>query len=186
MESQLSRSEKKRRAKSIEQMVHELVGLPASEVLKLPCDGEIIEEISNTRGLKSGARKRQIKYITKILREQPTEDIFLFLQEKKGSNLKQKRQFHELEHLRDRLINEAVDVDDRWRQEGYSNTDVSPEDIWESETLKIIRSRFPDIDYKMLRKLALQFAKNHNKRFSRELFRMLKAASERAQFTQPG
>jgi len=182
METQLSRSEKKRRAKGIEQLVHELVDLSAGQISNLPCDEEVKNEIGQAKDLKSGARKRQIKYITKILREHSTDDLFLFLEEKRGSNLKQKREFHELEHLRDKLIDEAVEVYDRWMEGGYGDTEISLEDIWESETIRIIKNRFSGIDYKMLRKLALQFVRTHNKRFSRELFRMLKAANERAQF----
>jgi len=182
MKDQLSRSEKKRRAKGIEQMVHELVALPAGAVNNLPCDEEMKHEIGMTKPLKGGARKRQIKYITKLLREQPIEDLFLFLEEKKGSSLKQKRDFNELEHLRDSLINEAVQVYDQWLEGGYEDMEVTLEGFWESETIKIIKSRFPGIDYKILRKLGLQFARTHNKRFSRELFRLLKAANERAQF----
>ncbi len=182
MKTQLSKSEKKRRAKGIEQMVNELVNLPASVINNLPCDQEMKHEIGKTKSLKGGARKRQIKYITKLLREQPIEDLFLFLEEKKGSSLKQKRDFNELEHLRDSLINEAVQVYDQWLEGGYEDTEITLEGIWESETIKIIKSRFPGIDYKILRKLGLQFARTHNKRFSRELFRLLKAANERAQF----
>ncbi len=182
METKLSKSEKKRRAKGIEQMVNELVKLPAGVINNLPCDQEVKDEIGMTKDLKSGARKRQIKYITKILREQPIEDLLLFLEEKKGSSLKQEREFHELEHLRDSLINEAVQVYDLWLEGGYGDTEVTIEGIWESETIKIIKGRFPGIDYKMLRKLGLQFVRTHNKRFSREMFRLLKAASERTQF----
>ena len=80
------------------------------------------------------------------------------------------------------MIDEAVEVYDRWMEGGYDDTEISLEDIWESETIRIIKNRFSGIDYKMLRKLALQFVRTHNKRFSRELFRMLKAANERAQF----
>jgi len=182
MKNQLSKSEKKRRAKGIEQMVHELAALPAGAVNNLPCDEEIKHEIGKIKSLKGGARKRQVKYITRLLREQPTEDLFLFLEEKKGSSLKQKRDFNELEHLRDSLINEAVQVYDQWLEGGYGDTEVTLDGIWESETIKIIKNRFPGIDYKILRKLGLQFARTHNKRLSRELFRLLKAASERAKF----
>lgn len=182
MKDQLSRSEKKRRAKGIEQMVRELVALPAGAAKNLPCDEEMKHEIAEAKSLKGGARKRQIKYITKILREQPIEDLFLFLEEKKGSSLKQEREFHEFEHLRDSLVNEAVQIYDLWLEGGYEDTGVTIEGIWESETIKIIKDRFPGIDYKMLRKLGLQFARTHNKRFSREMFRLLKAANERAQF----
>ena len=80
METKLSKSEKKRRAKGIEQMVNELVKLPAGVINNLPCDQEVKDEIGMTKDLKSGTRKRQIKYITKILREQPIEDLLLFLE----------------------------------------------------------------------------------------------------------
>jgi ribosome-associated protein len=127
METQLSKSEKKRRAKGIEQMVHELAALPVGEIINLPCDEELQHEIGKIKDLKSGARKRQIKYITKLLREQPTDNLFLFLEEKRGSSLKQKREFHELEYLRDSLINEAVQAYDLWLKGEYGDMEVSLE-----------------------------------------------------------
>ena len=74
MDSQLSRSEKKRRAKALEQLVQELASLPPGEIAKLPCDKDLRDEILAAGSLKSGARKRQLKYATKLLREAPVEE----------------------------------------------------------------------------------------------------------------
>ena len=69
MESQLSRSERKRRAQDIEQLVLELAALPEREIGKIPCDSHIQDEIHAAKDLKGGAKKRQLKYVTKLLRQ---------------------------------------------------------------------------------------------------------------------
>ena len=105
MDSQLSRSEKKRRAKSIEQLVNELASLTDNEIISLPCEQGIQEEIRSAKNLKGGAKKRQLKYATKLLRDKPVEELYDFLAQKKGSLLKKNREFHELENFRNLLIN---------------------------------------------------------------------------------
>ena len=57
MNSQLSKSEKKRRAKGIEQLVYELASLPDRVIGTLPCNQEIQEEIRSAKNLKGGAKK---------------------------------------------------------------------------------------------------------------------------------
>ena len=103
MDTQLSRSEKKRRAKAVEELVTELAVLPEGEIAALPCDSDIKEEITVAGKLKGGARKRQLKYVTKLLRERPVDELFTFLARKKGSMLKEKREFQEIENFRNLL-----------------------------------------------------------------------------------
>ena len=55
MDSQLSKSEKKRRAKGLEQLVNELASLSDRDIKTLPCDQEIQDEIRSARNLKGGA-----------------------------------------------------------------------------------------------------------------------------------
>jgi ribosome-associated protein len=184
MDQQLSKSEKKRRAKSIEQMVLELASLSDGELHILPCNNEIQKEIVKIKKLKSGARKRQIKYITKLLRNEAPDDLFRFLEEKKGSVLKKEREFHELEQLRDELINEAMQFYDDLINEQEADVSGRLDENWKSEAVHLIKNRFPEIEVNILKKSALQFARTHNKRYSRELFKVMKAASERAQFAK--
>ena len=182
---QLSKSEKKRRAKGIEQLVYELASLPDREILILPCDKEIQEEIRSTKNLKGGAKKRQLKYATKLLRDKSVDELYEFLAQKKGSLLKKNREFHDLEHLRNLLVDEAVQhYEDMMHNDGYINEN-EPSDLFrKSEALNVIVGHFPDIDQALLKNAAIQFARTRNRKFSRELFRILKAALEKKQFSK--
>jgi ribosome-associated protein len=185
MDSQLSKSEKKRRAKGIERLVSELVALPFGEIASLPCDQEIREEIGSAKNLKGGARKRQLKYATKLLRDKPAEELYDFLARKKGSMLKEKREFQELEHFRNLLITEAVQLyEEKMHDNGYVNENEPVELLHDSNTIRDIVSNLPEVDHVSLKNAAIQFARTRNRKFSRELFRIMKAAREKAHFSQ--
>ncbi len=92
----------------VEELARELVGLSAAEIKKLDCSEEIRADIREAGGLKGGARKRLIKYISKALRREDCEPLLDFLSERKGSRLKDKRDFHELEQLRDDIISDTI------------------------------------------------------------------------------
>jgi len=184
MDSQLSRSEKKRRAKSIEQLVNELASLTDNEIISLPCEQEIQEEIRSAKNLKGGAKKRQLKYATKLLRDKPVEELYDFLAQKKGSILKKNREFHELENFRNLLINEAVQLyEDVMDNNGYINENEPLDLLKNSEAIDAIVAYFPKIDQVLLRNTAIQFARTRNRKFSRELFRILKAALEKTHYS---
>ncbi len=176
MTMQLSRSEQKRRIKEIEQLVRELVELPAQVLTKLPCDEELIFLFKETPSLKGGARKRQIKYITKILKKEPVTELYDFLSKRKGASLHRKKQFHELEYLRDNLLDEAIALRKvlRSQQQELSET-------WESETIGEIQKQFPAIDPVALSRLSAIFARTRQPRHSREIFRLLRAAQEQVE-----
>src|SRR5210317_1929207 len=175
MDSQLSKSERKRRAKGVEQLVNELVLLADSEIVSLPCEQEIKEEILAAKSLKGGTKKRQLKYATKLLRDKPVEELYDFLARKKGSHLKQNREFHELENFRNLLINEAVQLyEDAMDNNGYISENEPTGLLADSEAIDAIVACFPQVDQVQLRNLAIQFARTRNRKFSRELFRILK------------
>jgi ribosome-associated protein len=184
----LSKSEKKRRAKGIEQLVIELAGLTKGEIDTLPCDQEVRDEIASAKDLKGGSRKRQLKYATKLLRDKPVEELYDFLVRKKGSLLKEKKEFQELEHLRNLLIEEAVlRYEERKHNDGYVNENEPVKFLDESRAIQAIMAHVPDVDQALLKNAAMQFARTRNRKFSRELFRIMKAAMEKAQFHQkPG
>jgi ribosome-associated protein len=185
MNSQLSKSERKRRAKGIEQLVYELASLPDRVIVALPCDQEIKEEIRSAKNMKAGAKKRQLKYVTKLLRNKPVEELYDFLALKKGSLLKKNREFHELEYFRNLLITETVELyDGVMNNDGYLS-EMEPLDLLrESVALDAIVDHLPDIDKALLKNTAIQYARTRNKKFSRELFRILKAAHEKIQYSQ--
>ena len=186
MDPQLSRSEKKRRAKGIEQLVHELAALPVNVIVSLPCDPEVRDQIRAAKNLKGGAKKRQLKHVTKTLRDRPVDDLYDFLAKKKGSALKKKREFQEIEYLRNLLLNEALALYNDTLQQGryFAEGNEAGDFLENSEALSFIAARFPYIDIILIKNTAEQFAKTRNRKFSRELFRIIQAAFEKTQFTQ--
>ena len=186
MDSSFSRSEKKRRAKDIEQLAGELALLTENEIGKLPCAEEIKGEIRSAKDLKGGARKRQLKYATKLLRDNPVVDeLFDFLARRQGSLLKRKRQFHHLEHLRDLLLNEVIrQYEENVHGSRFIDEHEPLEFSVQSEALAAISEQFPDIELGLLKDMAIRFARTRNKKISRELFRILKASFDKMQYSK--
>ncbi len=170
---ELSRSEKKRRIKQLEKLVQELVDLPLALIKQLPVSNEVRELAAEVCTLKGGSRKRQIKYITKLLRNEPSEPLYDYLSRRKGKALQQNKQFHELEYLRDILIEEAISAR---RQAKEEQRDL--EENWSSRVVADIVEELPQIDSKALTRLSFLFAMTRSKKHSREIFRLLQAARE--------
>ena len=53
-----------------------------------------------------------------------------------------------------------------------------------ARAIQAIVVHVPDVDQALLKNAAMQFARTRNRKFRRELFRIMKAAKEKAQFTQ--
>ncbi len=172
---ELSRSEQKRRIKQLEELTEELAALPAAAIDQLPADEEVRSLLKEAAGLNHDSnRKRQLKHITKLLREEESPDaLYQFLSERKGTSLLRKKRQHELEHLRDALIEEAIAA----RQQAKEQHEEFTEN-WHSELAIEIAEQLPAADANELARLAFFFAQSRNPRHSRELFRMLHAAQE--------
>lgn len=179
---ELSRSEQKRRVKQLEELAEELAALPAAVLNELPAGEELRSQLKEAAGLKhDGARKRLIKHITKLLREEDSpEPLYQFLAGRKGNALLRKKRQHELEHLRDALIDEAIAAQQlaKERQEDFSER-------WRSQTAAEIAAALPGTDPSELSRLAFFFAVSRNPRHSRELFRLLRAAQEQHDRNSP-
>jgi ribosome-associated protein len=175
----ISRSEKKRIYKQVEELAREVADLSDKELKKFPGGTVIHEEILATRGLKGGSRNRQIKYLAKVLRQGPIEEIYLFVTKRKGSNLHAKKQFHAAERMRDTLINEAVEI----HQECLA-TQIPFELDWDSNFIADILTEYPHFDEAELRRVIHQYVTTRNKAHYRELFRMMKAAVEQKERLQ--
>ncbi len=168
---QLSRSEQKRRIKEIEQLVKELVDLPKTVLDNLPCEPELLSSFQEAQAMKGGARKRHLKYLTKLLKGESLHELYAFLSKRKGNNLDEKRKFHELEYLRDRLLDEAIS-----KRKVLRSEQRELEETWSGETISEITRKFPEIDSIALSRLSAIFARTRQIRHSREVFRLLKAA----------
>ncbi len=183
MSVQPSRSEIKRRIREVERLVTELAGLPPAEIENLALDPELIDLLLETRGLKGGARKRQLKYLTKRLRDRDNRDLYQCLRRKKGKKLARDKIFHHLEFLRDSLLDEAIEARKKMQVRGEDLPDT-----WDSKTVGAIRTELPTVNEIELRRLSALFARNRRKRHAREIFRLLQAASlqdERRKITKP-
>ncbi len=174
MEERISRSEQKRQFKQLESAAKELSELSDLDLRRLPGSDEVKDEIVLCRKTKAGAKKRQIKYIAKILKNEDLVEILRFLQEKKGSKLRENQFQHEAERLRDSIVDDALLAYDDCRkfQEKW-------ELDWQSNAIDYVVTRFPDIDENELRRSAHQYARNRSKTHYRELFRIIKAAGEK-------
>jgi len=173
MGAEISRSEQKRRVKQLEELVAELSGLPLSLIDQLPCDEEIRTLCREAASMKGGARNRQVKYITRLLRDQPVDDLYSFLAERKGAALLEKKELHDVEFLRDALLNEAIS-----RQEEAQANNEMLEEGWSSMVADEICEKYPGIDGSLLQRLAWMFARTRNRKHSRELFRVIRSARE--------
>ncbi len=167
----ISRSEIKRRLKRVEDTAAELAELTNKDLVKFPGSEEMKQEIVAIRELKGGSRKRQIKHLAKVMRQETLEPIYDFLAERKGSHLKEENVLHEAERLRDTIINEAIEDQNSCRMQ---HVDWEPD--WQSPILDEAVRRYQGLDAEAVRKAAYQYIKTRNKVHYRELFRITKAA----------
>lgn len=157
----------------LEELVAEVASLPQALLRQLPLDAEILGLLAEAAPLKGGARNRQVKYVTKLLKDVPLEPVYEFLSRRKGAALEEKKAFHELEYLRDALLSEAIA-----RQE---DAEANGEDFggdWESRVAEEIKKTLPRIDARALASLAWMYTRGRNPRYSREIFRQLRAAHD--------
>ena len=177
MTVQMSRSEQKRRIKQLEKLVVELSSLPPSMIDQLPCTEEVRDLLKDAVSMKGGARNRHVKYITKVLKDTPVEELYSFLTKRKGKDLQENKAFHEVEYLRDSLLNEAIE---QHRIAAREHEEL--EEDWFSETARKISDEYPGIDTLLLKRLAWLYVRTRNRKHSRELFRIIRAAHEQEGF----
>ncbi|WP_028581280.1 DarP family protein [Desulfogranum japonicum] len=174
---QLSRSEQKRRIKQVEKLVQELSTLSPQVIRQLPCDSETQELLSELDALKGGAKKRQLKYVTKLLRDQPLEELYAFISARRGERLRKNKHIHDVEYMRDQLIDECLAKKKYVEEEGGEWSEQ-----WPSEVVEMIAREMPGIEKPSLLRLAYLFAQTRNPRHSREMYRYLLAQKEQEQY----
>lgn len=92
-------------------LVLELIQMPEKEQLQLELTSQIRAELKQARGMKlDSARKRLVKHITKVLSEEDVGRIRDYLGQRDARQQKLNRVFHQLEELRDRMIEEGDSV----------------------------------------------------------------------------
>lgn len=163
----------KRRFKQEEEAAAELALLSDRDLEKLQVSRELKVEIKQCRSVKGGARKRQIKYLAKVMREESVSDILDFLAARKGSKLKDNKLHHEAERLRDAIITEAIEQQQQALQQG-----LPWEPDWQGRLIDELVERF-EIDSGDLRRTVHQYVKTRYHNHYREVFRTVKAALEK-------
>jgi len=154
----LSRTKKKHQAKQVELIAKQLVDLTDHQFSRLNLSSAIVQEAElarNTRG--HGSQRRQLKHLAGMLRK-AEDDLSGMLEQL--ANLDQvsrsdKKHFHQLEKLRDRLC------------------DVDSFTVAFDEMLELA----PEIDRKAISRLARSVQQHDDRRAYREIFRRLRDES---------
>ena len=155
----LSKTKKKQLAKEIEKLAHQLVELPLPQFNKLNLDAEVAAEVEEARSTEGrGSHKRQVKHLAGLLRERE-EDVpalLAALDDIDQVKRTEKRQFHQLEEIRDKLC------DTKTFDEAFAQMVI----LW------------PDVDRGGISRLARSVHHNGDKKAYREIFRRLRDAAE--------
>lgn len=156
----LSRTKMKQLAKDIEKMAAQMTEMSNKQFKQLDLPEDIREETIIAREtVGRGSHKRQIKHLAGLLRKQSA--IAISLQQQLGSlyqvTRSEKRQFHQIEDLRDQLC-QAEQFQDAF---------------------EAMLAQFPEIDHKAIQRLARSVHEHNDKRASREIFKRLREESEK-------
>jgi ribosome-associated protein len=120
---QKSKSQLKREMTSLQDLGEELVELPIRLLERFDLPENLLNAIEAARGITSrGARKRQLQYIGRLMREVDAEPIRKTMDDIKHRQVHAARQLHLLERWRERLLNEGDGAIQALCEE-YSETD---------------------------------------------------------------
>ena len=107
-----SKSAVKRELEAIRKMGSRLVDLPADQLNSLS-DPDLISAVQQAQKISKGsARKRQIQYIAKLLRQGNEEEVAALLERNDSSSREHTLKFHQLERWREQLMAGDLDVID--------------------------------------------------------------------------
>lgn len=154
----VSKTEMKEDMEALQKLGEELVGLKPSSLDKFPLDDDLREAIANAQRFKNEAKRRQLQYIGKLMRQIDPEPIQAELDRLRNKHSQATAELHKLEEMRDRII-----------------TEIDP-------AIEEVMDQHPEADRQRLRQLARQAQKekggNKPPKASREIFQILKALKE--------
>jgi len=155
----VSKSQIKREMQALQDLGAQLVELNDEQLAKLPLGDKLLAAILESRNIKQHiARKRHLKHIGKLLREEDAEGIRQGLDMLLGQDKAATARFHRMEQWRDRLIGEGDGV------------------------LTEFIDEFPAADRQKLRQLVRnaqkETAANKPPKSSRQLFKEIRAVME--------
>ena len=118
-----SKSQRKRDAHALQNLGEQLTQLRRDELTQLSLPESLLAAILEMQKIRQhGARKRQLQFIGKLMRQVEPELIKSKLDKLKQAHLQNNNQFHQLEQWRDRLLNDEQSLADLIHQ--YPEIDV--------------------------------------------------------------
>ncbi|MEZ9144652.1 ribosome biogenesis factor YjgA [Vibrio sp. 10N.286.52.C3] len=150
----VSKTEMKTDMEALQKLGEELVSLKPSVLDKFPLSEDLAQAIKDAQRFKNEAKRRQLQYIGKVMRNVDPEPIQAALDKVRNKHSQATAELHKLEQLRDRVVAEG--------------------DAAISEVMEM----YPEADRQRLRQLARQANKeksaNKPAKSSREIFQILK------------
>ncbi|MBD1574496.1 ribosome-associated protein [Vibrio sp. S17_S38] len=157
----VSKTEMKEDMSALQALGEELVGLKSSSLDKFPISDDLRQAIDNAQRFKNEAKRRQLQYIGKLMRQIDPAPIQAELDRLRNKHSQATAELHKLEQTRDRIV---TDVD---------------------SAIENVMDLYPDADRQRLRQLARQAQKekasNKPPKASREIFQILKELKEAAE-----
>ena len=108
LEQPVSKSQKKREMHAILHLTEKALSLSDEKLAKTGLSENVLAAMKEARKMKaSGARNRQLKYITKLVTNEDTQVLEDYLRETEEAQKLENKHFHDLEKWRERLIEEG-------------------------------------------------------------------------------
>ena len=106
-----NKTQLKQELAEIHSLVLQLIDLAEKEQLELKLTDQIMSGLKQARGMKAdNARKRLLKHITKLLSKEDVELVKDYFALRDAQQQQMNHAFHQLEKLRDRMIDEGDSV----------------------------------------------------------------------------
>jgi ribosome-associated protein len=157
----VSKTELKNDMTELQKLGEELVGLKPSVLAKFPLPDTLAIAIHDAQRFKNEAKRRQMQYIGKLMRQIEVEPVQAALDKYHNKHSQASAELHKLEALRDRIVTEG------------------------DSAIEEALAQYPTGDRQRLRQLSRQANKekkaNKPPRAYREIFQVLKELNEEAQ-----
>jgi ribosome-associated protein len=155
----VSKTRRKREMEALQRLGEALLSFDAEALQQLGLPDQLLGALDTASRIKShGARRRQLQYIGKLMRQVDTAPIEAAVHARQHQQSTNTRGFHQLEELREALITGG------------------------DATLATVQQQFPQADRQRLRKLARQARKEREDqqppKAARTLFRYLRELQE--------
>lgn len=150
----VSKTEMKTDMEALQKLGEELVTLKPSVLEKFPLSEDLALAIQDAQRFKNEAKRRQLQYIGKLMRNIDPEPIQAALDKVRNKHSQATTELHKLEQLRDRIVEEG------------------------DAAISEVMDMYPEADRQRLRQLARQANKekkaNKPAKAFREIFQILK------------